>query len=57
MVRNDVTLNKKKFLSINLCDKKASDNYRITKVNKKKEQLNNQLCLISYIVIFIELYR
>ena len=28
-----------------------------TNVDKKKEQLSNRLCLISYMVAFIELHR
>ncbi len=39
MVKNNDTFNKKKFLDINLHGKKVLDNYKITKVDKKKDQL------------------
>ncbi|RIA79516.1 hypothetical protein C1645_840506 [Glomus cerebriforme] len=56
MVRNDGTPDEKKFLGIDLSIKKAPDNYISNNVDKKKEQLSNRLCLISYIVAFIELH-
>ena len=57
MVRNDGTPDEKKFLGIDLSIKKAPDNYKANNVDKKKEQLSNRLCLVSYIVAFIELHR
>src|SRR6266498_5304357 len=57
MVRNDGTPNDKKYLGIDLSIKKAPDNYKANNVDKKKEQLSNRLCLVSYIVAFIELHR
>ena len=57
MVRNDNIPDKKKFLGIDLSIKKAPDNYKANNVDKKKEQLSNRLCLVSYIVAFIELHR
>ena len=57
MVRNDNIPNEKKFLGIDLSIKKAPDNYKANNVDKKKEQLSNRLCLVSYIVAFIELHR
>ena len=57
MVRNDNIPDEKKFLEIDLSIKKAPDNYKANNVDKKKEQLSNRLCLVSYIVAFIELHR
>ena len=57
MVRNDGTPDEKKFLGIDLSIKKAPDNYIANNIDKKKEQLSNRLCLVSYIVAFIELHR
>jgi len=58
MVKNNGTFNKKKFLGIDLIIKKTPNNYYIANnVDKKKEQLSNRLCLVSYIVAFIELHR
>ena len=56
MVRNDNTPDEKKFLEIDLSIKKAPDDYIANNVDKKKEQLSNRLCLVSYIVAFIELH-
>src|SRR2546423_1184114 len=57
MIRNDGTPDEKKFLGIDLSIKKAPNNYIANNVDKKKEQLSNQLCLVSYIVAFIELHQ
>ena len=57
MVRNDGTPNEKKFIGIDFSIKKAPDNYIANNVDKKKEQLSNRLCFVSYIVAFIELHR
>ena len=57
MVRNDGSPNEMKFLGIDLSIKKAPNDYIANNIDKKKEQLSNRLCLVSYIVAFIELHR
>ncbi len=47
-MRNDGISNKKKFLDINLHIKKALNDYRTIKVDKKKNQLYEWLDLVSY---------
>ena len=57
IIKNNGISDKKKFLGINLCDKKTPDNYRTTKVDKKKDQLHERLDLVVYIVAFIVLHQ